>query len=358
MRRLVVFFVLALVGATIYGLSGLSSGLSVNHQHVNGDTFRAEVSAIDQHPTLACFLNALDPTTYAAGAGPDTAAAEGAATWANLRVEGLTIDQYVRSVMKYVPDAAELAAAKTSLEGEMTEAVAEGTKKCTGTSAEALGEMPAEMRAAEIEDQATSLHLVAKLRTAIPLTAASIKKFYAEHTSDYDTLCVSVALVSPSEVGAFAKSQAAGLSVAELAMKYSGDASASTGGAYGCYAPTNASYSSVRADVGTTPLDTFPTTPQYIDYNGSEEALYVAPTKRTVTPLKEAAAAVLADLRTLNAETANTVKNRLLFSAAVHVDPAFGQWTLSTTGIKVIPPATLLTKNVLGVTRLTATASK
>jgi hypothetical protein len=356
-RRLVVLFVLALVGATIYGVSGLSSGLSVNHQHVSGNTFRSELAAINQHPTLACYLDALDPTSYASGKGSDSISAEGAAAWADLRVEGLAINQYVTSTLKYVPTSAQLAAAKSSLESEMTEAVAERSLKCQGTSNEALAEMPAEMRAVEVQDQATSLRLVAKLKTAIPLTAASVQKYYHEHTSSYDTLCVSVALVLPADVSAFSKAEAAGLSVAQLAKEYSKDPSATNGGAYGCYSPTSSSYAGVRSDVGTTPINTFPSTPQLIDYNSTEYALYVAVTSRTVTPFKDAEATVLDDLRTLNAESASTVKNDLLYKAAVHVDPAFGQWTLSTTGLEVIPPATLITTNVLGAKKLAATAS-
>ena len=357
MRRLVVLFVLALVGAAIYGLSGLSSGLSVNHQHVSGDTFRAELSAIDTHPTLACYLNALDATNYSAGVGHNSIDAEGAATWSNLRVEGLAINQYVTTVMKFVPNATQLAAAKASLESELTEAAASRTPACTGTAKEALAEMPAEMRTAEIEDQATSLHLVAKVRTAIPLTTASIKRYYAEHTSSYDTLCVSIALVLPADVSAFAKDQSAGMSVAQLAQTFSKDPSATKGGAYGCYAPSSSAYANVRSDVGTTAIDTFPATPQLVDLNSTEYALYVAVTKRTVTPLADAETAVLNDLRSLNAESASTVKNDVLYKAAVHIDPSFGQWTLSSTGLEVIPPATLLTPNVLGAKQLTRSAT-
>jgi hypothetical protein len=45
-RRLVALFVLALVGATVYGLSGLSSGLVVNHESLSSHTFLSEINAI------------------------------------------------------------------------------------------------------------------------------------------------------------------------------------------------------------------------------------------------------------------------------------------------------------------------
>lgn len=357
MRRLVAFFVLALVVAGLYGLSNASSGISVNHQRVDGATFRAELTSIAQNNTLDCFVTALDPTNFAAGSGGDTIAATGAAAWADLRVEGLAINQYVTTKLHYTPDAAELASAKTSLESEMTDQAKANSLTCPGTSVEALAEMPAEMRTAEIQAQATSLYLVAKLKKAIPLTTASMQSYYTAHQSDYDTLCVSIALVQPSQVATFSKAQSSGESVADLAKTYSQDPSGETGGAYGCFAPSNASYVGVRSDVHGLALDTFPTTPQYINYNGGTYALYVAVTKRTATPFAMAESTVLSDLRSLNAESANTVKNNLLYEAAVHVDPAFGRWGLNTTGPQVFAPAAPAKSGVTGAKKLTAAAS-
>ena len=193
----------------------------------------------------------------------------------------------------------------------MTEAAKSTTDplNCPGTPATALAEMPSEMRTAEIQSQATSAYLVAKVRGAIPLTSAAMKEYYNEHVSDYDTLCVSIALVPPTDVSAFRRPRLQGLSVATLAKTYSQDPSATKGGAYGCFAPSSSSYDSVRADVGTEGLNAFSSTPQYIDYNDSEYALYVAVTKRTVNPYSKVTSAVLSDLQSLNAEEASLEKN-------------------------------------------------
>lgn len=357
MRRLVALFVIALLGAGAYGLTGSSSGLTVNNTLISGVTFRTELSAISHDKTLKCFINALDPTNYAPGAGGYSVKVAGAAAWANLRVEGLAIDQYVTRVLKYHPNSSELTQAKSSLEDEMTQQASGQNSTCSGTSTAALAAMPPEMRTAEIEAQATSLYLVATLKAAVPLTTAKMKSFYAANTSDYDTLCISIALVLPADVSAFAQSQSAGLTVAALAKKYSQDPSAKTGGAYGCYPPSNASYANVRADVAATSFDTFPVTPQAISYNGATYALYTAVTKRTVTPFKKAAAQVLSDLRNQNAASANTEKNTLLYAAAVHVDPSFGRWGLNTTGPQVFAPATPASNNVIGSTKLSASGS-
>jgi PPIC-type PPIASE domain len=357
-RRLVALFVVALLGATVYGVSGASSGVSANHQGVSSYTLNAELAAISSNADLACYISSLDPTSYAPSAGSDSVKASAAAIWANLRVEGLAINQYVTTTLKYHPDAAELAAAKTSLEDEMTEEAANSTTKCTGTSAEAVAAMPAEMRSSEIQDQASSLYLVKKLNETVPLTEASMKKYYRSHVTDYDTLCVSIALVTPADVSAFEAAQAAGASVATLAKKYSQDpTSAAKGGAYGCYAPSSQYFTSVRADVAGASVGAFPTTPQYTDQNGVEYALFVAVTKETRTSYTEAASTVLSDLQNANAEAADKVKNSLLYAAAVHVDPSFGQWGLNSTGPEVFAPTVPAKTNVAGAGTLTAGAS-
>lgn len=359
MRRLVTLFVIALLGATLYGLSSSSSGIVVNNQSLSANTLETELSAISHNNNLQCYVTALNPTSYAPGAGGYSIKAAGAAAWANLRVEGLAIDQYVATALKYHPSAQDLALAESSLEGEMTAQASANSISCPGTTTQALAAMPSEMRTAEVLAQADSLYLVQKIKTTIPLTTASMKSYYAQHTSNYDTLCVSVALVLPTSVTAFAQGEASGLSLTTLVKQFSQDtASAAKGGAVGCFSPSSTSYANVRADVTSLPLNTFATTPNYISNNGQTYALYVAVTKRTTTPFNTAAATVLADLQSLNASSANTLKNGLLYAAAVHVDPAFGRWGLNTTGPSVFASAKPATSDVTGSKKLsTATAT-
>lgn len=344
MRRLVALLIIALLGATIYGLTSPSTGVAVNGTTVTNSTFRGELSAISAAPNLDCFISALDPTSYSSGAGGASVPTSGAAVWANLRIEGLALRQYAHTTLKYHPSAKDLAAAKASLLSELTQAdqsrVAQSGSQytCPGTSAMALADMPSEMRTFEISAQAASLRIVGTLKKTVPLTAASMKTYYADHTSDYDTICVSIALVPPAQVAAFQSAAATGLSVAALAKKYSTDASGQKGGAYGCFAPSSTSYSGVRSDTLSTALNTFPKTPQYISLNGATDALFVAPTKRTVTPFATAESSVLSDLETANATNANAVKEKILFYSAISVDPAFGRWGLNTTGPTTFAP--------------------
>lgn len=358
MRRLVALFVIALLGAALYGVSSSSSGIVVNSQTLSANTLDGELSAISHNNTLQCFITALSPTSYAPGGGGYSIKASGAAAWTNLRVEGLAIDQYVTKSLKYHPSSQDLALAESSLEGEMTAQATANSITCPGTSTQAVEAMPSEMRAAELLAQADSLYLVQKIKTTIPLTTASAKNYYAKHTSSYDKLCVSVALVLPASVTAFAQGESSGLGVTALVKQFSQDSvSAAKGGAVGCFSPTSTSYTNVRADVASLPLNTFATTPNYISNNGQTYALYVAVTKRTPTPFSAAAATVLADLQSLNASSANNIKNTLLDQAAVHVDPAFGRWGLNTTGPTVFASAKPATGDVTGSKKLNTTTA-
>lgn len=358
-RRLIALLVVALVGATVFGLSSGSSGLGVNGARVSGNTFRSELATISTAPILQCYLRALDPVDFGAGGGSQTMAAAGAVAWSKLRIEGLAITQYVTRHLKFAPSTATLAQAETSLESELTQVSAAAAKPCAtlGTASAALAEMPTEMRNAEIRDQAASLYLVSKLNSTIPLTTKAVEAFYNSHTSDYDTLCVSIAIVPLSKTTAFNTAQSGGESVADLAKQFSIDTSKKNGGAVGCFPPSNTSYASVRADVSTTAINTFETTPQYINDNGTEEALFVAPTKRTVTPFAQAESAVVTDVRNLNATAANTEEEDILSRAAIDVDPAFGQWVLESTGPTVLVPSLPAIVDVTGNKSLTTSVT-
>ena len=204
---------MALLGATLFGLSGTATGLRVNDWQLSPNAFRSELNAISTNLSLQCYITALAPVSYAKGAGANTMAATGSASWANLRIEGQAIDQFVKKNYGFSPTAAQLTAAQSSLESELTQSAASRSYNCPGTAAEAVAAMPAEMRTAQIEAQAASLFLVSKLDGTIPLTEASLKEYYAAHVSDYDTLCISIALVSPSELSAFEAAQKAGATV-------------------------------------------------------------------------------------------------------------------------------------------------
>jgi hypothetical protein len=359
-RRLIVLLVIAVLGATFYGLFNNSSGISVNGAAVPSSTVRSELLAINSNPTLDCYLTLIAGSSFAPGAGGASVKASDVTAWANLRVEGLAIESYATTALKYHPSASTLAKAQDSLESELTQASESQSTPCTGTAAQALSEMPAEMRTFEVASQAASLDLVTKLNSTVPLTVESMKQYYSTHGADYDTICVSVAVVAPSEVTAFNEAQTAGMSVADLAKKFSEDPSGKKGGAYGCFAPSSTSYTGVREATAALPIDAFSTTPEEITYNNAEAGLFVAATKRTPTPFAQAETAVLSDLENANATAANEQKETILEKYTnVAIDPSFGTWATSASGPEVVAPVTP-SSGIVGstsVTQLTAGAS-
>lgn len=360
MRRLVVLFVVAVLAAGVYGTSSRLGGLRVNATAVSGATMRAELSAIAQSPTLQCYLGSLNATGFSPGAGGDTLNATGAAAWANAQVQGFAIAEYVATHLHHVVSREEARSTAGSLEAEMTQQAAANSLNCPGTSAQALAAMTPRMRRDELREWAASLYLERKLNSSINLTPNSLRAYYASHQANYATLCVSIAVVSPPKVAAFHAAQVRGESVVQLVKQFSLDAaSAKKGGAYGCYAPTNPAYQSVRADVGgTTAMNSFPTTPHYIQIQSGTYALYVAVTKRTPTPFAQAEALVVNDVRTQNASSANAVEKTLEYEAAVYVDPSLGRWGLDTTGPRVFAPALPPTNDVLGSSALSGAAAQ
>ena len=90
--------------------------------------------------TLACYVAALDPTSFAPGSGGSSMVASGAAAWANLRVEGLAIDQYAKKTLKFHPDAATLAKAQDVTRERTERRVGEcADAPCTGNARAGAG---------------------------------------------------------------------------------------------------------------------------------------------------------------------------------------------------------------------------
>jgi hypothetical protein len=243
------------------------------------------------------------------------------------------------------------------MQEQMSQAAESNSFTCAGTPVEAFAAMTPTMRSFEALSEADSLELVSKLNSTIPLTTASLAAYYNSHVSDYDTLCVSVALVAPSRVTAFEAAAKSGESVTALAKEFSVDPSASKGGAYGCFSPSNSSFSAVRSDVHGLALNTFASSPAYVTVSGSEYGLFVAVTKRSTTPYAEAESAVLSDLQSANATSANTIKENLLYAASVMVNPALGRWGLDSSGPAVFTKAVPATTNVTNASVFTAVNS-
>jgi len=121
----------------------------------------------------------------------------------------LAIDHYATTTLKFHPDAAVLAKARSSLLGELSAASALRARRAPEPRPGARRDA---RRDAHLRDRlaGASLDLVAKLDTTVPLTVASMKKYYSTHTANYDTICVSVAVVDPTQITNFNEAQSEG----------------------------------------------------------------------------------------------------------------------------------------------------
>ena len=354
MRRVLLLLVVALVTAGLYGAHARSSAVTADGGRISAPAMTAEISAIAHTPVLQCYLGAIAQNGFVSGAGADTVSQSATAAWTNLRVQGLVIDSYVHHRYKYVPSSAALTNATMAFEDEMIAAAHQYSLTCPGTAAQALAAMPAELRRAEVLDQANSLYLLTQLKSTVPLTLASMENYYHKHLADFRSTCVSLALVPRAKVPAFTKAVRRGESVAALARQFSADASAKKGGAYGCYSATSSSYSSVEKDIKGVPLNHYG--PE-ISYDGGLYGLYVAPTSITQASFASVAGTILNDLRSANAAVASKVTQALLYYSAVSVDPSLGQWGQSSNGVGVSALTVPSTTDVTAATLLAGTTA-
>ncbi len=338
MRRLVVLLVIALVGAGLAGRFVGASAVQVNATTLSNSTMRAELDTLHAHPSYACYLNALIKINTKSTATRFNAA--GVATWTKIQVEGLNVVDYVEKTYHWSPTAKELATARVGYANDLTAAAGSAGVTCASSASTALAELPSWFLTNQLTQNAASEEYVAHLPHAVPVTDAGLHAFYNAHPTYYQTICISVAYVPAAKGQAFARSQAAGMSVSDLAKTYSVDPTAKSGGVYGCYGPTSSSYTIVREYTTGTPLNTFPTTPRIDQTSSGTFLLYVAPTKRTNNPFDKVASQVLIDVQNYNAALASLSQGALLASSAVSVDPAYALWnpTKGSVSALVTPP--------------------
>lgn len=351
MRRLSLLLIVSLIGAALVGLFG-APALRVAGNTVSDQTLRSELAVIHATPALQCYLTALSNAGFNPAAGGSALEAQGVTAWTGQRVEGQAIMDFVEKHTG-APTASDLATARTTIEDEFAQAASAKSYQCPGTPAQALDAMTPEMLNFELRAQADAAWLERAMPSQIPLTTAGLEAYFATHAQNYQTLCVSVAVVPPKLNDVFLSDRAAGKSIAQLASAYSLDKSAANGGAYGCWKPSSQYYAIWRKLTGTLPLNTFMTKPRSITYGTGQANLYVAVTARTPSTFADAASAVLADAKTYNASGAGRAKANILFKTPVAVSAAFGRWALTSQGPQVASLAAPLPADVLSPGALT-----
>ena len=337
MRRIVLVLIISLVGAGWAGHSLANTALRVDGTTVSEGTLRAELSAIAGSPSYQCYFSPLFGSDFqtTAGSAPSAAAA---AAWTNMRVEGVAIENYVVKNYHFQPSASVLAASEVSLLSEMNSAAATASLHCPASEM-ALRSLGAAVVHEQVYAHAASMELLRHLPPELSSTLAGQQAYFAQHSQDYDRVCVSIALIPAGAQSQFAAQAAAGVSVATLAKSFSADPSATSGGAYGCYGPADSAYPTVRGLVSGVALDKFNTTPRVQTYSGATYLLYVAPTSRTTSAFASVASLVLSDIQKYNATSAGLIQQALIYHSSIAVDSGLGIWGASNNAIGVYPVA-------------------
>ena len=349
MRRIIALLVISALGLPLLAVNLGNTAIASGSQSLTRYQFAHEVSDIATNSAVSCYVNSLWGVTFTAGAGTNTMDASSITTWANLRLEGMAEEEYATKYLGFQLTDSTFNAALANLSNQMMAAAAASGVNCGVDAQKALLDLPSGLAGNLIRAQAASGFLASKLPARIDESPASLQAFYAAHQSEYDTICVSVALVVPTDVAAFQADRAAGMSVAELATKYSHDASAAAGGAYGCFDATSNARDLTRGVA----LNTYSAGSSV--QNGMY-VLFVAPTKRTPAPYEKVASQVLTDVRNVNSGSIEAAKQGIYSRVGVLVSPVVGRYGTGAQGIGVYPPAapasTLL--NTFGLDSTTA----
>jgi hypothetical protein len=169
--------------------------------------------------------------------------------------------------------------------------------------------------------------VVNSLSHAGPLGEKEFAAYYAAHTSNYDTLCIAIAVVAPTQEQAFTTTAASGASVGTLARAFSQDPSSHRGGAYGCWAPSTSQYQTIRTAVSGVADNTFSAGTK-INYQGVASYLHIAVTSRTTNPYSAVSALVATDATNAQSTEATTALDSLLYTAPIAVGTHVGRWAL------------------------------
>ena len=343
MRRILASLVLAVVGVPLLAINYGNAAITAGSYSLSRYDFAHEVNAISTNAAMACYVTNLWGVTFASGAGTNTMDETTITAWANLRLEGLAEITYAEEHFGLVYTSDVLSNAAANLGAQMSAAASANGAECASLSAplNALASLPTSVAASLLQAEAASELMSSKLPPRIAETDVSLQAFYQGHLSEYQYICASIALVRPSDVGAFSADRAAGLSVGALAAKYSQDPSAASGGAYGCFDPSSNARDLVRGVA----LNTFGP-PQTVTVQGQSYSLYVAATSRKQLSFDAVATQVLTDVRNVNSGSIEAAKQGIYQRVGVDVNPLLGQFGSGQQGVGIYAPASPATTNV------------
>lgn len=333
MRRLVTLLVFAAVLAPWCGARLSTAAVQSGNGAESNYGFAHEVYAIHSSPSASCYFNALWGVKFEGGAGLGTYALPGVTAWANRRIEGLAVESYAREFLDFRPSTSDLTAARAELVSMMNAAATASSQTCGQSASEALASLPVSVQDNVVKAQAAGSYVLAKVSSHIATDPASLRAFYDAHRSEYDNICLRVAVVLPENVESFQAAVASGTSPVNAVKKFS--LRLEQDGQLGCFdASTNA-----RDVVRGLQLNQW-SPPQSVSYQGLPTAAFFSVMSRSPQPFNATTQAlVLADVKRVNDGAVTALRDGIFQREGVRVNPQLGRFANGQSGLGIYPPA-------------------
>ncbi len=365
MPKVLGLLLVAVAVAVTAGLALPAAALKVGSTTLAGASFDNELAAIKSSPMFECYLQAqvFGASQYqtqgpsVGGASPQSRSSLAAVLWADVRVTQLAITPFVEAHNPSALSPAALVTARLALEGAVVGALegafnpppsanATGTFSCPAvviggstprlqSGAAILASLPVWFQDEQVRAEAADLGLVDLLpaRIKIPESGRALRQWYARHSSQFETTCVSdIEVLSASAASSIKSRIGHGLSFGEAARRYSKDTSTNKkGGMIGCFSPNSAVWSQVLQVVGSTRtgnVNIVPIRGAYILYS---------PTKRTPNRFQQVATAVESQVHQVNLRNATVFGATIQQATPVSAASWLGAWALNGIGGQIIP---------------------
>jgi len=349
-RRLaipLVFAIALIVGLVIFDTGDASPAATVNGTAISQSKVDDELSAIADSSQYRCYLNAdtlvrtggQSVLPAMGGTTPQTMSPKFSAVWLNHDITAILIAQRRASLGIPAPDATKLAVARMDLLASMDATlgqVASGRFACTGSAPAVLATMPTWFINDQVQTQAESEAIVSHIG-GIGLERASLQRYFDQNPTKFDTVCLSGILVGDKATADSVRARLiAGADFAGTAGAMSQDASKTKGGSLGCFDPTSPQYIQAQQNVGSLSPGSI-TQPHQ---SGQSSWVILKVDSRTPTVFAANEDFVRRTVIGVDAVASQRAVAALIRHASVSVNPRFGTWTRTASGIGVAPPGT------------------
>lgn len=356
MRRLVAIVVLLALSAGAAACTTSPAAATVDGTAIGKDTLNTQLTTIASSVDAQCvFAAEFAPTAPVHGAGTGTvSSAVAAAELDNLVLERLLGDYLARHHRALT--AADVAAAHTDLAVDVNNSLVSDEQSgavppaCASLSANPVTNLPSAYAA----DVSRFLALQEQFRALVghvDISTAGVARYYQAHPSDFREACLQLVVADTQSAAQTIHAAIAGGQSFTVAASGSGANTQITppGGQLACQLPTVITDTFGSGDSGliyaASPGQLLAPMSWVDPRTGSTYWLVVRVSKSTQAPLSQVSSDIRQQLLSHTDTAAATALSSLVRRANVHVDPRYGRWTATTSGLR--PPVPPPSRDVL-----------